>query len=60
MMRPPLPARACRDLALDQVVQGLVQLEGRLQEPPQARCLGQARELQEDLVHVVADGLIGR
>ena len=59
MMRPPLPARALAISRSISAVQGFVQLEGRLQEPSQARCLGEAGELQEDLMHVVADGLIG-
>ncbi len=57
---PALAGAGVCALALDQRVQGFLQLEGRLQQPAQARCLREAGELQEDLMHVVADGLIAR
>ncbi len=55
---PALAGAGVRALALDQRVQRFLQLEGRLQQPAQARRLRQAGELQEDLVHVLADGLV--
>ena len=55
MMRAGRPARACSRLALDLRDDRFVQAERRLQQAAQLRRLREARELQEQLVHVLAD-----
>ena len=58
-MRPAL-ARARAASRADQLQQARVQREGRLQQQAQLRRPRQAGELQEDLVHVQADGFVRR
>src|SRR5579883_544992 len=47
-----------RGLAIELRDEGLVQAERRLNETVELRCLGEAGELQEELVHVLADLVI--
>ena len=60
MMWPVPPFAALRVSRRMNAEQALVQIERRLRQQVQIRRAHQARELHEDLVHVLAERLVGR